>query len=43
MENKTGKKKNIGDNIDFEYEDVLDKKTQGLIRAACSVVAGCPT
>jgi len=34
---------NIGNRINFEYEEVLDKKTQGLIRAACSVALGCPT
>jgi len=34
---------NIGNRIDFEYEEVLDKKTQGLIRAACAVALGCPT
>jgi hypothetical protein len=39
----TGKRKNIGKRIDFEYEEVLDAKTQGMIRAACAVVAGCPT
>ena len=40
---KTGKKKNIGARVNFEYEEVLDAKTQGMIRAACAVVAGCPT
>jgi len=40
---KTVRKKNIGKRIDFEYEEVLGPKTQGLIRAACAVVAGCPT
>ncbi len=34
---------NIGKRIDFEYEEVLDVKTQGLIRAACAVALGCPT
>jgi hypothetical protein len=33
----------IGTKISFEYEDVLDPKTQGLIRAACAVALGCPT
>jgi len=37
------KSKNIGERIKFEYREVLDAKTQGLIRAACAVVAGCPT
>ncbi len=40
---KTGTKKNIGSRIDFEYEEVLDLKIQGLIRIGCAVVAGCPT
>lgn len=40
---RSGKRKNIGMRIDFEYEEVLDAKTQGMIRAACAVVAGCPT
>lgn len=38
-----GRTKNIGARINFEYEEVLDAKTQGMIRAACAVVAGCPT
>lgn len=29
--------------IPFEYEEVLDAKTQGLVRAACAVALGCPT
>jgi hypothetical protein len=40
---RSGRIKNIGKRIDFEYEEVLDVKTQGMIRAACAVVAGCPT
>ena len=40
---KASTKKNIGQRINFEYEEVLDAKTQGMIRAACAVVAGCPT
>jgi hypothetical protein len=40
---RNGKRKNIGTRIDFDYEEVLDVKTQGMIRAACAVVAGCPT
>jgi len=40
---RTAKTKNIGERIKFEYTEVLDAKTQGLIRAACAVVAGCPT
>ena len=34
---------NIGSKINFEYEEVLDRKTQGLIRVACSVALSCPT
>jgi hypothetical protein len=34
---------NIGSRINFEYEEVLDRKTQGLIRVACSVALSCPT
>jgi len=34
---------NIGAKINFEYEEVLDLKMQGLIRAACSVALGCST
>ena len=37
------KTKNIGARIDFQYDEVLDSKTQGLIRIGCAVVAGCPT
>lgn len=40
---KIAKTRNIEARIDFEYEEVLDAKTQGMIRAACAVVAGCPT
>jgi hypothetical protein len=40
---RIAKTKNIGARINFEYEEVLDAKTQGMIRAACAVVAGCPT
>jgi len=29
--------------VPFEYEEVLDAKTQGLVRAAASVAVGCPT
>ncbi len=34
---------NIANKLDFEYDEVLDLKTQGLIRAACAVALGCPT
>lgn len=34
---------NIGQKIDFEYEEVLDKKTWRLIQAGSAVAAGCPT
>lgn len=40
---RTKRSKNIGKRINFEYEEVLNAKTQGMIRAACAVVAGCPT
>jgi hypothetical protein len=40
---RTARTKNIGARIDFQYEEVLDSKTQGLIRIGCAVVAGCPT
>jgi hypothetical protein len=40
---KTTRTKNIGARIDFQYEEVLDSKTQGLIRIGAAVVAGCPT
>lgn len=43
MKKRTARKKNIGKRIEFEYEEVLDPKTQGLIRAACAVAVGCPT
>jgi len=29
--------------VPFEYEEVLDAKTQGLVRTAAAVAAGCPT
>lgn len=29
--------------VPFEYEEVLDAKTQGLVRAAAAVAVGCPT
>jgi len=34
---------NIGQRIDFEYEEVLDEKTRRLIQAGSAVAAGCPT
>jgi len=40
---RTGTRKNIGERIKFEYREVLDARTQGLIRIGCAVVAGCPT
>jgi hypothetical protein len=40
---KAAATKNIGSRIDFQYEEVLHLKTQGLIRIGCAVVAGCPT
>ena len=40
---KTANRKNIGDRVKFEYREVLDARTQGLIRIGCAVVAGCPT
>jgi len=33
---------NILDKVDFQFEEVLDKKTQGLIRMACAVAVNCP-
>ena len=38
-----GSKMNILNKVDFEYEEVLDVKIQGLIRAACAVAVGCPS
>jgi hypothetical protein len=29
--------------VPYEYEEVLDAKTQGLVRAAASVAVGCAT
>lgn len=28
--------------VPFEYEEVLDAKTQGLVRVAASIAVGCP-
>jgi hypothetical protein len=33
---------NILDKVDFQFDEVLDKKTQGLIRMACAVAVNCP-
>lgn len=37
-----GENMNVGQKIDFEYQEVLDEKTRRLIQAGSAVAAGCP-